>query len=148
MVIRSAPAAMMVLGLVVACGGRVDLSVPDCSADAVTYCKANGCPLTGPAASTAGAVATWCAASPTVAPRVTAFGACTVSGGATWATNVKATDASGNLLYLLYDPTSAALLSVTTIGAGDGGKGEQDYGYCGEHSGIVSCTDAVFTCGQ
>ena len=30
--------------LVVACGGRVALDVSGCAADAVTYCRADGCP--------------------------------------------------------------------------------------------------------
>src|ERR1019366_3869854 len=52
------------LGLVLAaCGGRVALDVPDCSGDAVAYCKTDGCPLTGPAASTPTGVSVWCTGS-------------------------------------------------------------------------------------
>lgn len=146
-----APAVTVLALLVAACGGQVDRSISQCSYAAVTYCQSNGCPATGPTASTSAALDTWCQASSAIAPRVTAYGTCTLANGQTWAINVRATTATGDALYLLYDPSSAALLSVTTIapgGAGDAGAGEQDYGFCGQQSGIVTCTDTAFTCGS
>jgi len=136
------------LGLLVAaaCGGRSQLSVPDCNAPAVAYCQTNGCPFTGPASSTAAGVTAWCSAAGSFAPRVTGYGTCTTPGGQPWATDVKASDALGNELYLLYDPTSGRLLSVSTIAPGDSGTGEQDYGTCGEGTGIVTCAGVLFTC--
>jgi hypothetical protein len=145
--------------VVAACGGRVDPasmsdgSAPfasDCADSAVSYCQANGCPLTGPATSTAAAVDSWCAASPALAPRVTGFGTCTTPSGQEWAIDVRTSDATGGTVYLLYDPASARLVSVSTLepaaGSGDGGPIETDYGSCGEHLGIITCAGVAFTC--
>jgi hypothetical protein len=136
------------LGLVLAaCGGRVALDVPDCSGDAVAYCKTDGCPLTGPAASTPTGVSVWCTGSTAFAPRVTGYGTCTTPAGQVWATDVRATDATGAELFVLYDPASGQLLSVSTVASGDAGA-EHDYGTCGAHSGIVTCTTVAFTCAR
>jgi hypothetical protein len=151
---RTAPLLLgaSVLGLLaVACGGRVELDVPDCNADAVAYCSASGCPLTGPTAATPSAVTTWCVGSTAFASRVNGYGTCTTPGGQPWATEVRATDASGALLYLLYDPSSGSLLSVSTVpitAATDGGTGEKDYGTCGAHTGIVTCATTTFSCAR
>ncbi len=138
------------LGLLVAaasCGGRSQLSVPDCNAAAVAYCQTGGCPITGPASTTAPGLAAWCAASPAFAPRVTGYGTCTTPDGRLWANDVEASDALGNTLYLLYDPSSGELVSVSALGPGDGATGEQDYGTCGQSAGIVSCSGPLlFTC--
>jgi hypothetical protein len=136
------------LGLLVAaaCGGRSTLSVPDCNAAAVTYCQANGCPFTGPASSTAAGLTTWCSAASAFSARVTGYGTCVTPAGEPWAIDVKASDAHGNELYVLYDPTTSQLLSVSTLAPGDSGTGEQDYGTCGENTGIVTCSSVVFAC--
>jgi hypothetical protein len=80
------------------------------------------------------------------AARVTGYGSCAAPGGQTWATDVKASDALGNTLYLLYDPGSGQLLSASTLASGDGGAGEVDYGTCGEGAGLVKCSSVVFAC--
>jgi len=136
------------LGLLVAaaCGGRSPLPVPDCDAAALAYCQTDGCPFLGPAASSASAIVAWCSASGAFSARVTGYGMCLTPGGQPWALDVKATDAQGNTLYVLYDPVTAQLLSVSTLGPGDSGTGEQDYGTCGENTGIVTCSGVVFTC--
>jgi hypothetical protein len=81
---------------------------------------------------------------------VTGFGTCTTSAGQAWAIDVRTSDASGGVVYLLYDPSSAQLLSVSTVepgvGVGDAGL-ETDYGSCGQHLGIVTCAGEAFTCG-
>ena len=138
------------LGLLVAaaCGGRSPLTVPDCNAPAVAYCRANGCPFTGPASGTAAGITAWCTAASAFSPRVTGYGNCTTPAGEPWAIDVKASDALGHDLYLLYDPTSGELLSVSTFGPGDAGTGEQDYGTCGESTGIVTCSAVRFTCNR
>jgi hypothetical protein len=137
------------LGLLVAaaCGGRSPLSVPDCNAAAVSFCQSDGCPFTGPAASTSAALTAWCSAAAAFSARVTGYGTCLTPAGEPWAIDVKASDTHGNVLYVLYDPTSGELLSVSTIALGDGGTGEQDYGTCGQNTGIVTCQPAApFTC--
>src|SRR5271154_1253937 len=98
---RVASSAAALLLVLAACTGQIDRSIPQCSAAAVSYCQTNGCPLTGPTASDASTVDAWCASTPALAPRVTGFGTCTLASGATWAINVRATDASGDILYLL-----------------------------------------------
>jgi hypothetical protein len=137
------------LGLLLAasCGGRTVLSEPDCDAAAIAYCQTTGCPFTGPASSTAAGVTAWCTAASAFAPRVTGYGTCLTPAGQAWAIDVKASDANGNELYLLYDPTSGRLLSVSTVAPGDGGT-EQDYGTCGEGTGIVRCTGVLFSCAR
>jgi hypothetical protein len=141
-----AGATALGLLLAAACGGRSQLSVPDCNAAAVTYCQTNGCPFTGPASSTAAGLTAWCSAASAFSPRVTGYGVCTTPAGQVWANDVKASDAHGNELYLLYDPATGQLLSVSTRGPGDSGAGEEDYGTCGENSGIVTCSGVVFAC--
>jgi hypothetical protein len=137
-------AAAIALAMVAACGGRVDLST-DCSAPAVAYCEANGCPLTGPASSAPAALRDWCNQWPALAARVTGSGSCTTADGTMWATDVRLSQPGGGTLYLLYDPSSGQLVSVSTLG-GDGGAGETDYGTCGARSGIVTCAGAAFRC--
>jgi hypothetical protein len=104
--------------------------------------------LTGPASGTAAGVTAWCNTSSAFSPRVTGYGNCTTPAGEPWAIDVKASDALGHDLYLLYDPTSGELLSVSTFGPGDAGTGEQDYGTCGESTGIVTCSAVRFTCAR
>jgi hypothetical protein len=145
----SHPFGAAALGLLVAaaCGGRSELSVPDCNAAAVAYCQTGGCPITGPASSTGAGLAAWCAASLAFAPRVTGYGTCTTPDGQLWANDVVASDALGNTLYLLYDPSSGQLVSVSTLGPGDSPTQEKDYGTCGQSAGIVRCAAPVlFTC--
>jgi hypothetical protein len=95
-------------------------------------------------------VQTWCAGAGVVAPRVTGFGACVEASGQVWATNVRATDGQGAVLFLLYDPASAQLLGISTIAPGDagadGGGHETDYGTCDVQSGVVTCTDTDYAC--
>jgi hypothetical protein len=136
------------LGLLVAaaCGGRSPLSVPDCNAPALAYCRTNGCPFTGPASGTGPGLTAWWISATAFSPRVTGYGNCITPAGEPWAIDVKASDALGNDLYLLYDPTTGQLLSVSTFGPGDAGAGEHDYGTCGENSGIVTCSAVRFTC--
>ena len=154
---RPAHAATLLLAapalalLAASCGGRVALDVPGCSADAVTYCDAHGCPLTGPSSATPTAVSTWCTGSLAFAPSVTGYGTCTTPAGEPWAIEVRALDATGAFLYVLYDPASGQLLDVSTVqGAAtvDGGTGEKDYGTCGEHTGVVTCTTTPFSCAR
>lgn len=137
---------LAIAATVAACGGRVDLSTA-CSTAAVAYCQANGCPLTGPTSNAPATIQAWCAQWPSMAPRVTGAGICSTTDGQTWAVDVRLADAGGGTLYLLYDPTSGDLVSVSTIGAGtDAGTGETDYGTCGAHSGIVTCAGSGFRC--
>jgi hypothetical protein len=138
-------AIVLVLATVAACRGRVDAST-DCSATAIAYCDANGCPLTGPASGAPAALQEWCAAWPSLAARVTGSGTCTTADGGIWATDVRLSDPDGGTLYLLYDPASSQLVSVSTLGGDAGGTGEADYGTCGANSGIVTCTGAAFRC--
>jgi hypothetical protein len=138
------PALLAVL-LVAACGGRSPLSVPDCNAAAVSFCQTDGCPFTGPAASTDAALTAWCSAVGAFSARVTGYGTCLTPAGEPWALDVQATDTRGNQLYVLYDLTSGELLSASTIALGDGGI-EQDYGTCGESVGIVRCSHPLYTC--
>jgi hypothetical protein len=133
-------AAALVLLVIAACGGRSPLDVPACNAPATAYCQTDGCPFTGPAANTPEAIMAWCSAAAAFAPRVVGYGPCVTPGGQPWATAVQATDASGDSLYVLYDPTTGELLSVSTLAPGsDGGSGETNYGTCGENTGIVDC---------
>ena len=88
------------------------------------------------------ALTQWCQAWPALAARVTGVGTCTTPDGQTWATDVRLADADGGTLYLLYDPASGDLVSVSTIASG----GETDYGTCGAHSGIVTCAGAAYRC--
>jgi hypothetical protein len=133
--------------VLVACAGRSELPVPDCNAPAVDYCQANGCPFTGPASSSETDVGAWCSSAPVFAARVTGAGTCTTPGGQTWAIDVRASDGTGAQLYVLYDPSSAQLLSVSTVGAGVGDGGEVDYGTC-DNSGIVTCTTTPVSCAR
>ena len=142
---RFAGACLAVLALVAACGGRVDPSA-GCSAAAVAYCQANGCPLTGPTSNAPATLEAWCTQWPAMASRVTGSGTCTTTDGRTWAIDVRLSDTAGGTLYLLYDPTSGDLLSASTLGAGGAGSGETDYGTCGAHSGLVTCAGAAFRC--
>jgi hypothetical protein len=136
--------------LAAACHGQVDLTPSVCGSPAYDYCQSNDCPVTGPTSSTAAAVQTWCAGAGVVAPRVTGFGACVEASGHVWATNVRATDGQGAVLFLLYDPASAQLLGISTIAPGDagadGGGHETDYGTCDVQSGVVTCTDTDYAC--
>jgi hypothetical protein len=120
----------------------VDLSAA-CSTAAVAYCQANGCPLTGPTSNAPATIEAWCTQWPAMAGRVTGYGTCTTADGHTWAIDVRLSDTGGGTSYLLYDPTSGDLVSVSTIGAG---AGETDYGTCGAHSGIVTCAGTAFRC--
>jgi hypothetical protein len=143
--------AGLCVGALAACGGRVDSStVAACSAPALAYCQANGCAVAGPSAGTAAAVTAWCASWPALAPRVTGFGTCTTSAGDTWAIDVRTADANGGTVYLLFDPASGQLVSVSTLepggAGGDGGPVETDYGTCGERHGIVTCSGVAFAC--
>jgi hypothetical protein len=136
------------------CGGKVDESTAGgCNAASLGWCADHGCPDAGPSASTADAVSAWCAANPGVAARVTGFGTCTAPDGATWAVDVKIGDGTGGAAYLLYDPSSAQLVHVTTLdpavaGTGDGGPEQTDYGTCGVRGSVVTCHGSAFRCAQ
>jgi predicted small lipoprotein YifL len=142
---RAAAAALALLSIP-ACGGRSPLSVPDCNAAALAYCQTDGCPFLGPASSTPAGVSAWCSAAGAFSPRVTGYGSCTDPAGQIWATDVMATDGHGNVLYLLYDPATAELLSVSTVSPGDAATDQVDYGTCGESAGLVSCKSSVYAC--
>lgn len=133
--------------LAIACGARTDLETP-CDAAAIAYCEANACPMAGPSEGTEAALGPWCIASPQFAPSVTGIGTCITPAGTPWAIDVKTTDAAGDDLYLLYDPTTGQLIGVSTRAPGGDGTDEHDYGSCDEGLGIISCTTTLVTCAE
>jgi hypothetical protein len=139
--------AAIAVAAVAACGGRID-PLADCKEPADAYCQANGCPLTGPTASSPASLQAWCQAWPALASKVTGIGACTKTDGTTWATDVRLSWESGGSLYLLYDPTTGALVNVSTLASAQGGDaGQTDYGTCEARSGIVTCATVGALCG-
>jgi hypothetical protein len=141
------PAVAVVALLAIACGARTDLETP-CDAAALAYCEANGCPMAGPSQGTEAALGAWCIASPQFAASVTGVGTCITPAGTTWAIDVKTTDAAGDDVYLLYDPSTGQLIGVSTRAPGDAGTDEHDYGACDEGLGLISCTTTLVTCAE